>query len=201
LALAQQVDRAGAVPVVKERSAGRRIPLPAGARVVTVDGSGSTLPWVRLGVESGVPSAAGNGPLQACGGGTTTPPASTGGSGSFSLKSYEGYRFSDRKVVASDDKTADVSFYPSFRYTVPTAMLGAPKIQEYEQKPDTGGLAASQIDGWYYATPAPAAGYWYVVRGADGRYYLLQLTKFENAGAATSQWQISFTWEQVQVKP
>jgi hypothetical protein len=206
MAFPQQSDRTGAVPVSKERSEGRRIPLPSGIRVVRVDGtSGTTLPWTLLGVENGAPSAGGAGPVLACGSGTTPatppPPTSTGGGGSFSLNIYEGYRFSDRKVVKSDDNTADISFYPSYRYTLPTPILGGVKINEYAQKPDPGSISASVIDSWYDIAPAPTTGYYYLLRGADARYYLVRLTKFNNAGAAMSQWQIDFTWEQVQVRP
>jgi hypothetical protein len=185
-------------PLVKEPGAPRRMPLPRGK---------APTPWVVVdgapGLKGGPVFGAANSPRLACSstGAPTTPPTSTGGSGSFSLKIYEGYRFTDRTVVKSDDKTADITFYPVQRFSVPTPMLGADRIEEFDAKPDANSLSAATIAGWSYYIAAPAGQSYYAIRGMDGRYYLLHLTSFDNGGKATAYWQLNFTWEQVQVRP
>lgn len=185
----------GARPLVKSRSAQPRV-LP-GARAPkpwrSVDGSAS--PSIGLGLGSAQSKGA------CSSGDDTTPPSSGGGSGSFSLKVYQGYQFSTR--TALDDYTAPnadfgVSVY--VRAPVEYARLRADKIEEFKQRSDALAVTASQAANWYSSVEAPTPEYYYMLRGKDGRYYLLRLTAFENSGMGKSNWKLTFTWEEVQAR-
>ena len=118
----------------------------------------------------------------------TPAPANPAG---FSLKIFEAYRISDGKVVKSDDKSADISFYYQRRRMAVISYLGAPKIKEFTARPDPKSLTRSAIETWEDYVAGPAPGY-FVVKSPGGRYYLLKLESFENQGKAASYWKMTF---------
>lgn len=120
-----------------------------------------------------------------------------------SLKVYEGYRFSDKSVVKSDDKSADISFYVNRgragSNSFALGALGARKIKEFgKEKPDVSKITPADCAKWEHSVNAPSAGY-YVVQSADEKeMYLLKVISFQNQGKASSFWKLNFTYEKWQ---
>lgn len=119
-------------------------------------------------------------------------------SGSFQLKIFQGFRFSDGATVESG-KGADLSFYYQTRRMAIISYLGADKIKRFDAAPDPRSLTAAEVGSWNDYIPAPSPGY-YVIRTKDGKYYLVNLQKFENQGKAASSWLMSFNWEEIAVR-
>ncbi len=119
-----------------------------------------------------------------------------------SLKVYEGYRFSDKAVTKSGDKSADISFFVNMgrrnASSFALATLGAKKIKEFgTEKPDVKALSLQNANSWEHYANAPVPGY-YVVQGEDGKtFYLIKVISFKNQGKAASYWDLTFSWEKI----
>ncbi|HWQ53091.1 MAG TPA: hypothetical protein VN442_05365 [Bryobacteraceae bacterium] len=109
----------------------------------------------------------------------------------FSLRIFEAYRISEGKVVKSGDKSADISFYYQTRRMGMISYLGATKIKEFAVRPDPRSLTRAIVETWDDYVAGPAPGY-YVIKGAEGRFYLVKLESFENQGKAASYWKMTF---------
>jgi hypothetical protein len=120
--------------------------------------------------------------------------AATPAGSSFSLKVFEGFRFSDCAVVKSDDKSADVRFYYQVRRAGPSVYLGAEKIKELAAAPG-GPFSTAETTSWKDYVFAPGPGYYGVV--SKGHSYVLHLESYENQGKAASYWRVNFSWKQL----
>lgn len=98
---------------------------------------------------------------------------------------------SDGKVVKSSDKTADISFYYQTRRIGMISYLGAAKIRNFALRPDPHSVTRAAIETWDDYVAGPAPGY-YVIKGSEGRFYLLKLESFESQGKAASHWKLTF---------
>ncbi|MBC9786148.1 hypothetical protein H1S01_16915 [Heliobacterium chlorum] len=128
-----------------------------------------------------------------------TPKADfTGASGSFSLTIYKGYKFTSQEVVESG-READLNFIDSRSYTG-VANLTAKAIKEFDSRPEVSSITTQEMSSWKDYVLAPTPGYFYVAQANDGRSYLLTLKSFENQGKAMSYWQVTFDYEEIDVK-
>lgn len=122
--------------------------------------------------------------------------------GEISLKVYEGYRFSDRTLVKSDDKSADISFYVNRgranAFSFALGAVGANRIKEFgKDKPDVTKITLAECAKWDRSVNAPSPGY-YVILSADGKsLYLIKVSSFQNQGKAASFWKLNFSYTKV----
>lgn len=117
--------------------------------------------------------------------------------GSVTIGLYQGIRLHDLAVVDSKDNTADLTVTPRYKGYVAYAALDAPRLQEFKTRPDLATLTPAAVERYDQLVFAPAAGYYYLVRGHDGRYSLCKLERFENQGQAASRWKLTFSVEEV----
>jgi hypothetical protein len=120
--------------------------------------------------------------------------AATPAGNSFSLKVFEGFRFTDRAMVKSDDKSADVRFTYQVRRAGPFVYLGAEKIKALSAAP-RGSFSTAETASWKDYVFAPGPGYYGVV--SKGHSYVLHLESYENQGKAASYWKLNFSWKQL----
>lgn len=120
--------------------------------------------------------------------------------GSFSLKCWEGYRFSDGKVLESKDKTADIVFADHMSFSG-VAYLSAKKIKVFgKTRPNVTGITAREVETWKENENGPAPGDYYIIRTAKGAYYLLQVLDFENQLKVPQEWRIKLKAEPIQIR-
>lgn len=116
--------------------------------------------------------------------------------GSFSLTIYKGYKFNQQTVVESG-QDADVNFISHWKYAMGT--LTTNKIKEFESKPDISSITAQDMSDWKDYVIGPVPGNYYVIKGHNGKCYLLELTSFENQGKAMSYWKVTFNWQEINI--
>lgn len=119
--------------------------------------------------------------------------------GSFELKIFQGFRFSDQKIVESG--AADLSFFYQTRGRFGMiSFLGAPKIQRFDTEAEAAAVRPAQVAAWDDSVAGPSPG-WYVVRAKDGAMYTVHLRAFENQGRAASYWLMRFDWASFGARP
>jgi hypothetical protein len=120
-------------------------------------------------------------------------------SGSFQLKVFHGFRFDDGSIGKSGSEM-DLSFFYQMRRFGMISFLGADHIQRFDEKPAQRSIAAGDIQSWDDSVAGPEPGYYVLQAQNGGKYYLVNLEKFDNQGKAASYWLMSFSWEEFQVR-
>ncbi|WP_425059354.1 hypothetical protein SCACP_40420 [Sporomusa carbonis] len=118
----------------------------------------------------------------------------------FTLGIYQGVQLSENQVVESKDAKADLTVSPRYKGYVAYAVLQATKLKEFETRPDLSNLTTKDVENFKELVFAPAAGYYYLVKSKDNRYYLCKLESFENQGKAQSYWKLTFSSEELSLK-
>ena len=129
-----------------------------------------------------------------------------GGNSTFQLKIFQGYDIPNKRVVdyGNNPDLVDFKFYVLARYNIYGSYLGdynyfnATKIKEFENIPT--GITAAQVDEWENWTISPLPGNYYIIRARDGRHFLIQYVKIENAGMDRAYWLLTFDWKEISVK-